>query len=118
MKQIDIGPFLNVNRIFDVSLVLSKLGLRNFKTHYTFFLHFNGVNIRLKLEIERGTEDDGKKIESLFLFMTGMGVIGKAVRDCDKVLIGTAKYKLINLERYFQDILKDTDDEEDISEVE
>ena len=96
---------------------MSKLSLRNFKTHYSFNLHFNGVNLRLKLEIERGTEDNGRKIDSLFLFMTGMGVIGKAVRDCDKILIATAKYKLVSLEKYFQDILRDTDDEEDISEV-
>ncbi len=112
-----MGPFLNINKIFDVSLIYSKTTLHNFKTHWGFGLHFNGVNIRLVLEVERGKEN-GKSIEYLFLFVTGMGVIGKALRSTDKLLIGTSKKKLLHLEKYFQEISRDTEDEgDDIEEV-
>jgi hypothetical protein len=111
--EIDMGPFLSLSKIVDVTVQNTKTSLRIFKTIYSFYTHFNGVNNRMKLEVERGTEINGKKTETLFLFLTGMGVLGKPLRDTDKVLIGTAKYKLLHLEKYLHDILVDTEEEED-----
>jgi hypothetical protein len=105
--------FLNLNRVSDVKVVYHKTALRSYKRHYVFDLHFNGINIRMKLEISRSRDDKGKFFETINLYVIGMGVIGKAIRATDKFVVGTVKYKLRNLERYFLDVLLDTDDEEE-----